>query len=639
MKNYFIRKIFVVSLFCLFTAATLCHSENVHSEEDLSESSFDEKFLLSDYNIIPGIKDQGNANSCWTFTTFGAIESNLLKKNIYIDFSEAFLSYLPFSGLEAFPHTKNPERFLNNGGSSYIASSVVAAGQGMVTEKEIGYDSSSYDIELFLDKNSNISSDFIIKDIDHLSPFLSPETQADEKKIKTILSQKDPVICSVSLNNAYFNQETGALSRTDSYHFSDDNNCHSVMIIGWDNTYSKNNFVSDHMPENDGAWCAWSSSGFGNDSGKGGILWISYENSSLINPVVYSSVDINYYQNIYQYDTFGWSTSLNYGIAASNITEAQNMEKYNTGTMANIFTAKDTEVISAVGFYTISENVDYCISLFTNIPVDTSDNTHVNPGYANRTNDDDDDDGYVRINSGTIRHPGFHVIELSQKIPVYKDSSFSVVIEITDTHSKYFFPVEAAVKYTNSKDTRYNLNPNSRLISPNESFIFDPQNGKWLDLAGDNSGYHYTEISMTAPFTENCPILPYPELAQRSDEKDDPENDYKITYLKAAIGNLCIKAYSEHVLTGDIDFNNVVNAEDLLKYEKKFLKQRTSLKNLDINNDNKVDILDCVELKRIIASAENSDTKPDPVEQRNIKISEYYTPGDYSLLNSSDIKK
>ncbi len=49
---------------------------------------------------------------------------------------------------------------------------------------------------------------------------------------------------------------------------------HQVVIIGWDDNYSRNNFVYE-KPEHDGAWLVLNS--WGSNWGNNGTAWISYE--------------------------------------------------------------------------------------------------------------------------------------------------------------------------------------------------------------------------------------------------------------------------------------------------------------------------------------------------------------------------
>ena len=50
---------------------------------------------------------------------------------------------------------------------------------------------------------------------------------------------------------------------------------HAVVIIGWDDNYSKNNFKSSNRPKNNGAWLVLNS--WGSNWGNNGTAWVSYE--------------------------------------------------------------------------------------------------------------------------------------------------------------------------------------------------------------------------------------------------------------------------------------------------------------------------------------------------------------------------
>ena len=50
---------------------------------------------------------------------------------------------------------------------------------------------------------------------------------------------------------------------------------HSVTIIGWDDTYSKNNFPESNRPNTDGAYLVQNS--WGSEWGKDGTFYVSYD--------------------------------------------------------------------------------------------------------------------------------------------------------------------------------------------------------------------------------------------------------------------------------------------------------------------------------------------------------------------------
>jgi C1A family cysteine protease len=81
----------------------------------------------------------------------------------------------------------------------------------------------------------------------------------------------------------YINQNTWA-----HYTYEQAQANHAVTIVGWDDNYSKENFVSDHQPEKDGAWLVKNSWGAETENapnhstwGENGYFWVSYYDQSI----------------------------------------------------------------------------------------------------------------------------------------------------------------------------------------------------------------------------------------------------------------------------------------------------------------------------------------------------------------------
>ena len=55
---------------------------------------------------------------------------------------------------------------------------------------------------------------------------------------------------------------------------------HAILIVGWDDNYSRDNFRDNNKPKNDGAWLVKNS--WGNYNDEGGYFWISYEDKTLL---------------------------------------------------------------------------------------------------------------------------------------------------------------------------------------------------------------------------------------------------------------------------------------------------------------------------------------------------------------------
>ena len=76
---------------------------------------------------------------------------------------------------------------------------------------------------------------------------------------------------------------------------------HAITIVGWDDTYSKDNFKlpNGHTPEHDGAYIGLNS--WGSGFGDGGYFYISYDDTNIedeMNGVIYTSLDSEGYVDV-----------------------------------------------------------------------------------------------------------------------------------------------------------------------------------------------------------------------------------------------------------------------------------------------------------------------------------------------------
>ncbi len=222
------------------------------------------------------------------------------------------------------------------------------------------------------------------------------------------------------------------------YHPSATTTNHAVTLVGWDDSFSKDNFKSSARPENDGAWLiknSWSS-----DWGNDGYFWISYEDTSiqLYPSYVVTVSDTSDYEDIYLYDGLGWGAT-----------------KYNSSA-ANIFTARDDIYLTKIG-QSGANNNSYTIKIYTDLAENCTDPTSGTLVYTQ---------------SGTGY--GKKYIDLEGTVCISKGQRFSVVYE----GSTLYFegsPVELGTIATN-----YTVNPG-------ESFYKDTS-GVWHDTATYNTG-------------------------------------------------------------------------------------------------------------------------------------------------------
>ena len=194
----------------------------------------------------------------------------------------------------------------------------------------------------------------------------------------------------------------------------DDIGSHAVTLIGWDDNYSRDNFKI--KPETDGAIICKNS--WGTYSGDDGYIYISYCDNifSLASSdefAAFTAADSDCgYNKIYQYDEFGLQSSVS--SLYSNIDYA-----------ANVFpeegkALESDEILKAVSFYTIRSFSRYNVYLVKNYKTPNDLKTSIFNRKA------------VKIASGSMTFPGYHVIDLEKEYVLEKGSRYGIIVEIDD---------------------------------------------------------------------------------------------------------------------------------------------------------------------------------------------------------------
>lgn len=193
---------------------------------------------------------------------------------------------------------------------------------------------------------------------------------------------------------------------------------HNVMIVGWDDNFSKDNFVGD-KPSNDGAWLIRNSWGFTQS-----YFWMSYENHSLMDTAwVFDMNTVDNYDNNYQLDG---------GIDCYKVTNNTCYYK----TYSNVFTVQSkpgvaSENLEAVSLsFTHASNVNYKIEIYTDLK-----NNNPYSGTKQET----------ATTEGTTDYEGLYTIPLNDTVKLKSGSSYSVVVTTDD----YALDCEQGISWAN----------------------------------------------------------------------------------------------------------------------------------------------------------------------------------------------
>lgn len=399
------------------------------------------RYDAREHGLITSVKDQGYSSSCWSFTSLGAIESDYVSQGLGtvddIDFSEAHLVYFGRNSSTTNINdptygdgitTANP---YNKGGNWIYSASTLSRWSGTVNDSDYPF----YPYQLSKmgnyseDERYNTSGGVILKSVEHITSL---------SQVKSWIMTHGTVETTFYYNLSYLN--TGADGT--SYYCDDSTQTenHAILIVGWDDNYAATNFGPEHQPSSPGAFLCKNS--WNAQWGDNGYFWLSYYDTTIAGMTGYTCVPSTTYDNNYTYNGFG------YGGAYKNASE-------NGSQIANVFTSKGYETLSAISTYTLQPNTSVTVYVYTDLPSD----------YTSPI------DGTLKYSSEemTLANAGYHTISLSSEISLTPNEIFSVVTKLSNSSNTLY-----VVGEYNSSQTIYSS-------KARESYI---------DLTGTNSGWY-----------------------------------------------------------------------------------------------------------------------------------------------------
>ncbi len=342
--------------------------------ENVQRGELPSTFDLRNNNKLTTIRNQGNTATCWAYAAVEAMESRLLP-----------FPKTSFSVDHMLNSVSRWDEADGKGGEYTMAVAYFLSWQGPVLENRD-------DVDYHLQEVVFLNSENIT------------EIKWDVFRYGGVTSSVyiDPAL-SVGDKSAYYNKDRNAYY----YDGSDDPN-HEVVIIGWDDYYSKSNFKGEAPA--DGAFICQNS--WGEEFGNKGVFYVSYYDSLIGNQgVSYVKVaPANNYDNIYQTDLCGWLGQVGYGMS----------EAYG----ANVYTAKSDEMLCAAGFYTVGQNTEYELYV-------VKDYTSVS-SLSNAK----------KVAQGSINGSGYYTIDFENSVKVSQGERFAVILAINTLDSKKPLAVE-----------------------------------------------------------------------------------------------------------------------------------------------------------------------------------------------------
>lgn len=355
-------------------------------------ASFD---LRTSGKVTP-VKDQEYCGSCWAFATYGSLESCLLTGETW-DFSEDNLKNL--SGF-TLPPDGSGDPVCCRGGNTEMPIAYLARWAGPISEADDSY------TDLNCSSPSNLT---VRKHVQGVTILPGRASSLDNNNIKLALTTMGAISVAyyhASDDTPYYNETTASY-----YYNGTQNSDHAVTLIGWDDNYSKTNFVT--APPGNGAFLVKNSWGTG--WGNQGYYWVSYydtvfatEDMSVFN----GAEPTSNYDHIYQYDTLGWVS--NTGFSST------------TGWFANVFTAGTNEKVAAASFYNYSPGSTYEVRVY----VDPTSGSPLSTGSA------------AAVKTGTLTYASYSTVRFDTPVAVSAGHKFSIVVKLTTPGYNYPIPVE-----------------------------------------------------------------------------------------------------------------------------------------------------------------------------------------------------
>lgn len=421
---------------------------------DIEESAepIPAKYDLRDQGRVTSVKDQGQHEFCWAFSSIASLESNLITREIEdssIDLSDGHLAYFGLNGRSNDTTSRYAGRdtcYSPDGATNfYVAGATLTRGYGAVKEELLPYDKIPYkkvDSDQYTDEPLMTTSQYEIQDIIYVSTGDTTTTSYNEQSynaVKRLIMENGAVTSKIAFPDfSEWKEVFGTTNPTklEAYYSTNDAADHAVTIVGWDDTF--NDFKAEKRPAGPGAWILKDS--YGEDLHGDGYFYASYYSPCMTQFVSFTGQK-NSGREIYQYDGTG---------PCDNI-----MHTNSEVSGANCYTARDDVILDQAMVFTPVAGCDVNVKIFV-------------------TRNGDDPTGGTMVYDQPFHknYAGYSRLDLGQKLGIPKGALFSIVITVKTPDGRYYIPFEAQDKEE----------PRNRpaVVRSGQSYIF--LNGGWKEI-------------------------------------------------------------------------------------------------------------------------------------------------------------
>ena len=417
---------------------------SVYAAYGATETAYPETYDSRELGYVTPVKNQNPFGTCWAFGMAAVMETSLLAQNKgTYDLSEEHLSYF-FSNRQSdlLGNTVNDQNTVSGnyhhvGGNDYMASLFLSTWSGMTTEDDVPFptdDSHTQDLSSEIEASKAYNAAVYLKNATFSNYSID--------RMKEMLLKDHAVSIMFYMKDSYINPDTAAYCCPVKTTVN-----HIVTIVGWDDNYSRQNFLDTSNVTSDGAWIVKNS--WGTQKGDEGYYYLSYEDVNIANLVSVEAETTadQKYKNNYFYD--GSSA-----LSRISVTTGQSVAAVYKATAGN----GKKEALGEINVVSMTDDASYQIQVYT----DLTDESDPASGKA----------AYAQPYEFRQTIAGVQTIEIPE-VTLTSGSRYSVVITNAGSN-KIGFGVE--------NSTSYNWFTSSANIEENQTFFKGASaTAKWVD--------------------------------------------------------------------------------------------------------------------------------------------------------------